>query len=513
MKYLKYFLIVFILILCPSVYAAEQNISSKIEAIPGFGGGTYYATQPVSVPVPLYQNIGTRYNGKLSLVEFYLDNDDWNWNYNKTYTITLNMSTEDWRNNFMGPQVIQCNCDGSQQSSSSSSYVSNTFRFVSYKTIKFNFKLGSSMGCKTKFRVYSTNTTNTAITGISNYNLSRIVISDITSAPTPTPVNPSPTATPAPNNQDIINNQKQNTQDIINNQSQNTQDVINNNTQNTSDIIENNNQNSQNIIDNQKTTEADNTRNNLDTSTQNCGSLYKYNILMGRGYYSNGTQYIDFNTFYIDDYVSLAGAKKLVLTDFNDSNNGNIIIYDSNKNYIDYWGVRNQTITLPSNAAYFRYSTTIPTGRIFKDKACTSKLDETNDYLMDNTDPNIQDNDFLNTFNSVGFSDPLNYLLTLPTQLINKIVSLSNSCSPIELGTLYGTMLTMPCINIENYVGSSVWNIIDVIFSVSLLVVILKNLYDTFSNLLTMGAEKEAKEKFSMPTPMDFLSMILGGDR
>ena len=117
------------------------------------------------------------------------------------------------------------------------------------------------------------------------------------------------------------------------------------------------------------------------------------------------------------------------------------------------------------------------------------------------------------TFNSIGVSDPLSYLLTLPTQLINKIVSLSDTCTSINLGTLYGTMLTLPCINIENIVGTSVWNIIDVIFSVSLLVVIFKNLYDTFSNLITMGAQKEAKEKFSMPTPMDFLSMILGGDR
>lgn len=151
---------------------------------------------------------------------------------------------------------------------------------------------------------------------------------------------------------------------------------------------------------------------------------------------------------------------------------------------------------------------------------CVSKIDETtnainntNDYLQDDTDPSISDNDFMTMFNSIAINDPLSYLLTLPVQLINKIVSLSDTCTAINLGTLYGTMLTLPCINIENIVGSTVWNIIDVIFSVSLLVVILKNLYDTFSNLLTMGAQKEAKEKFSMPTPMDFLSMILGGDR
>ena len=151
---------------------------------------------------------------------------------------------------------------------------------------------------------------------------------------------------------------------------------------------------------------------------------------------------------------------------------------------------------------------------------CSNKLDETtnainqqNEYLMDDSDPNISDNDFLSTFNSIGLNDPLSYLLTLPTQLINKLVSNSDTCSPINLGSLYGVNITLPCIDLESILGNSVWSIIDIIFSVSLMAVIFKNLYDTFSNLLTMGAEKEAKEKFSMPTPMDFLSMILGGDR
>ena len=65
----------------------------------------------------------------------------------------------------------------------------------------------------------------------------------------------------------------------------------------------------------------------------------------------------------------------------------------------------------------------------------------------------------------------------------------------------------------QNILGSSVWSTIDVLMSIGLLVVIIKNLYETFSNLLTMGGEKEAREKFDMPTPMEFLSMILGGDR
>lgn len=134
------------------------------------------------------------------------------------------------------------------------------------------------------------------------------------------------------------------------------------------------------------------------------------------------------------------------------------------------------------------------------------------DAIDDGSDPNISDSELSSFFSSFSYTDPLAYLLTLPVQLINKIVSLSDNCSTINLGTLYGFTFTLPCLNLETYLGSAVWGTIDVIMSVTLLVIILKNFYDTISNLLTLGGEKEAKEKFSMPTPMDFLARILGGD-
>lgn len=103
--------------------------------------------------------------------------------------------------------------------------------------------------------------------------------------------------------------------------------------------------------------------------------------------------------------------------------------------------------------------------------------------------------------------------MQLPVQFINQLVSQSNSCQTVNLGTLYNVPISLPCINIGSIIGQQVWDIIDVLFSVGLLVLIIKNLYQTFANLMTMGGEKEAREKFSMPTPMEFLSMILGGDR
>lgn len=525
MKKLKYILFFLILMLSPKAFAATYNVTSKVEAIPNFGGGTYggYAK---GIALPTYYNINTRYNGQLAMLDFYLSSDDWDWNYNKTYTITLNMATEDWRNNFMGPQVFSAQTNGN--TTGSNLYVSNTFRFVSYKQIKFNFKLGSSLGPYLKFRLYSTNTNTTNITGVNNWRLSSISISDVSATPTPTSVTPTPTPSSGASNQDIINNNNNNTQSIINNNNSNTESIIDNNTQNTTDIINNNNSNTDKIVEqlsdcknnlfNASAYTSSNfndtqvSDNNINATATQTWKTISYNFDVEEGetytlhyksdttgatfYRSSGSQWIQLNN---DSFVTFVA----------DSSNLEIRLQNSSMGL----GIYNWSELMLVKGSV---STFIP----FGSPVCSNKLDQTtdainqqNDYLMDNSDPNISDNDFLNTFNSVGVNDPLSYLLTLPTQLINKIVSLSDTCSTINLGTLYGVMISLPCINLENILGSSVWNIIDVIFSVSLLVVIFKNFYDTFSNLLTMGAEKEAKEKFSMPTPMDFLSMILGGDR
>ena len=216
----------------------------------------------------------------------------------------------------------------------------------------------------------------------------------------------------------------------------------------------------------------------------------------------------------ITDYIDISNASLSI----NELGQGTTYycFYDDNKVKISCFQLTQNFSSVPTNAKYLR--STIYNGRpIFKlckngNQSISDSINNTNDYLQDDSDPIISDSALNDVFGRVHFSDPLSYLLTLPTQLINKIVSMSDTCSPIDLGTLYGVHLTLPCINLENYLGSDLWNILDVILSVGLLSVIFKNFYDTISNLLTLGGQKEAKEKFSMPTPMDFLAMILGGD-
>lgn len=141
--------------------------------------------------------------------------------------------------------------------------------------------------------------------------------------------------------------------------------------------------------------------------------------------------------------------------------------------------------------------------------------EQQNNYLMDDTNPTVNSSDINNVISNVQVQDPLNYLLTLPINLLTKLNTLisSGTCNKASFGTLYGTELYLPCINFENYLGSSLWTTIDTIVGIGLLVVILKKFYDTISNILSLGKEEEIRKGMELPTPMEFLAQILGGGR
>lgn len=58
---------------------------------------------------------------------------------------------------------------------------------------------------------------------------------------------------------------------------------------------------------------------------------------------------------------------------------------------------------------------------------------------------------------------PISGLLTMPITLARAVNNNSDSCSAFPLGNLLGTNLTMPCIDLESILGSTLYNIIDVI--------------------------------------------------
>lgn len=111
-------------------------------------------------------------------------------------------------------------------------------------------------------------------------------------------------------------------------------------------------------------------------------------------------------------------------------------------------------------------------------------IEDTNNTLKDDT---IDSNNTSSTLDDLSDNLPTNSvisdLLLLPVRLFQNILnSINGSCSSFNLGSLYGSNLTLPCINIESLIGSALWSVIDILFCGAFVLVIRKKFVDIFHN-------------------------------
>lgn len=114
------------------------------------------------------------------------------------------------------------------------------------------------------------------------------------------------------------------------------------------------------------------------------------------------------------------------------------------------------------------------------------KLDSIDDTLNDS---NVDSSD--STINNLKDKIPTNSvisdLLLLPVRFLQNFVNaLGSSCSRFSLGSLYGTELFMPCINIESYLGSGIWTTIDLIISGLFVYSLRKKFIEIYENLTNL---------------------------
>ena len=109
------------------------------------------------------------------------------------------------------------------------------------------------------------------------------------------------------------------------------------------------------------------------------------------------------------------------------------------------------------------------------------------------TDSSIDNNNTSSSTSSWGNKNASNgtitNLLTLPISLLQAIVNgIQSSCSSFSLGSLFGTNIILPCINIGSLIGSALWSTIDILFSGFMILAIAKKLikiFNDFTNLKT----------------------------
>ena len=117
----------------------------------------------------------------------------------------------------------------------------------------------------------------------------------------------------------------------------------------------------------------------------------------------------------------------------------------------------------------------------------TKSQEKTNDTLNDSTTDNPS-SDISSMNGKLASNGSITQLLTLPIQMYQSILnSVSGSCSPFSLGSLYNHDLTLPCINLKNLLGSTLYGIIDILISGLFILSFRKKMVDIFNHMTSLN--------------------------
>lgn len=108
-----------------------------------------------------------------------------------------------------------------------------------------------------------------------------------------------------------------------------------------------------------------------------------------------------------------------------------------------------------------------------------------------NIDTNQTSSDTTSWSNMNTSNSTITNLLTLPIQLLQAYTNgMSGTCSSFTLGTLFGTTITLPCIDIGNLIGSGLWTTIDILFSGFMIFAIAKKLIKIFNDFTNLRSNQ-----------------------
>lgn len=306
--------------------------------------------------------------------------------------------------------------------------------------------------------------------------------------------------------QDELNEQITNQTTIINNEIDNLETSF---TESVDDLIEENKNNlntcrdSVNLLQNTASTQTINgvtfTINNDGTVLANGTATANAILILNSFAFESGINYTlsgcpsggSSSTYRLDAYGTSGDASGLSI----DSGNG-VSINTGN-------GSRNIRIVIFSgttvNNLLFKpmieKGTTASDYEEYGEEICKNKIDETNESI-NNLDSTLKSDDIDDDNISSAFEDfndflddnsTITQLITLPITLYTAILNnVNGTCSPFNLGSLFGEDLILPCINISQYLGSSLWTMIDIIISGFAVYGISKKMIKIFNNFSSL---------------------------
>lgn len=166
----------------------------------------------------------------------------------------------------------------------------------------------------------------------------------------------------------------------------------------------------------------------------------------------------------VSDFYSVSSSSSIsVLTTNNPA--ANYCFYDSNKIFISC-SSNYSSISIPSTATYVRFTISSTNKPNYSLTICQNGNQAIADSILDDTIDDFIGSQQLDEIGGQLSTDtPITDLLALPITLIRAIITgINGTCSSFDLGALWGVGLTIPCINPELYLGSNLWNLIDLLF-------------------------------------------------
>lgn len=199
-------------------------------------------------------------------------------------------------------------------------------------------------------------------------------------------------------------------------------------------------------------------------------TYYIANSRIRFGGYSNYTSVVRIDNFYATDEDVLTQLANGQLQ-YNDIKNSINSVNNS---------INNQTNTIINNQNNNTKDITDA------QQDTTDAINDLNDTMSDSS-TDSPNNGINAVKNGIATNGVITQLITLPVTLFQQILtSINGTCQSFNLGSLFGTDLILPCINVSDYLGSTLWGVIDVIISGYFVWVISRKMISAFDMFSTM---------------------------
>ena len=220
---------------------------------------------------------------------------------------------------------------------------------------------------------------------------------------------------------------------------------------------------------------------------------FTYNSLTNSDMYDSGTVFsdtivrtdIDF-TFFPKTNTLKYQYQYVKTGDSLDSNNW-VLLNENNTS------VNNKNLAVSDNGILYARILDLEDNLLF---STTFQVDSIGQVMVYDKNASKINNSFNRIKNQLNFGGPVSSLFIIPVNVLQVMYgSITNTCTPYSMGSIDNHEIVLPCIYPEHYLGSTLWNMIDLIFSGCMIFAIFKFLMRMYYNFVLLQNTSDIESK------------------